>query len=115
MENERTITSLMSYFHESVKNKEVIPPGQWIEAAQYANVLVGDEHDKLWELHQQVSQRQVELIQEGKSATQAKMIAESTDGYKAYRVQKAKIGQIEEFIRIAKIQARLKDEEYKGY
>lgn len=116
MEKEnRTIDTMMSWFHQAVQEKKVISPGKWIEAAQYANVLIGDEHDKLFDISQLVAQDKAKLISEGNSVAKAQALVEGTQEYKEYRKQKAKISQIEEFIRISKIQARLKDEEMRNY
>ena len=46
------------------------------------------------------------------SAAKAKV--EATDEYKKLRKQEHKVKRIEEFIRLAKVQARMRDNEYRG-
>ena len=111
----RTIDSILETFNEWVENKNPIDSHQWVKAAQYLNVLISDEHDKLFKLQQQVATLKCKLIEEkGISVARAELEAETTDICLEERKQKAKIKQIEEFIRIAKLQSRLKDNEYAG-
>ena len=115
MSEERTITSIMEYFQSAVKEKQSLSPTEWVNAAGMINVLIGDEHDKLFDLELLVSQDKAKLIIEDNSVAKAEALSHATQTYKQYRRQKAKIGQIEEFIRIAKVQARLKDTEMSHY
>lgn len=97
-----------------VEDKHPIDAHVWVDACQKLNVLVGDEHDKLFELQQSVAQMKVSYISEGDTVAKAKSKVEAEDVYRLMQKQKARIGQIEEFIRIAKLQARLKDNEYRN-
>lgn len=112
-----TTDSIISYLQGKVENKEPLHASVWLDAAQKLNILIGDEHDKLFDLQQKVATMKVayyENVKENEkpNVSKAKMYIETTDEYKAMNKQKAKITAIEEFIRIAKIQARLKDTEY---
>ena len=109
-----TIDTITNYLKEQVEQKLPISPGLWIDSAQKINVLLGDEHQKLFDLQQIVAKIKVEHIEEGKSVSDAKTRVEASSEYKDYQIQKAKIGRIEEFIRLAKLQARMKNEEYQG-
>lgn len=111
----RSIDTIMSHFHLAVEEKKPLPPTEWIEGAQYANVLLGDETDKLFDLQQEVNILKREEIKSGSSVAKAKVLIEATDEYKDYCKQKAKIDQVIEFVRISKLQARLSSEEFKGY
>lgn len=97
-----------------VEEKHPIDAHIWVDACQKLNVLIGDEHDKLFDLQQKVAQMKVTYIQEGDTVAKAKSKVEAEDVYRDMQKQKARIGQIEEFIRIAKLQARLKDNEYRN-
>lgn len=112
-----TTDSIINYLQGKVENKEPLHASVWLDAAQKLNILIGDEHDLLFDLQQKVALLKVdyyENVKEGEkpNVSKAKMYIETTDEYKALHKQKAKIAAIEEFIRIAKIQARLKDTEY---
>lgn len=112
-----TTDKIIDYLQTKVENKEPIHASVWLDAAQKLNILIGDEHDKLYDLQQKVANLKVKFyedVKEGEkpNVSKAKMYVEASEEYKELHKQKAKIGSIEEFIRIAKIQARLKDTEY---
>jgi hypothetical protein len=118
MDQELVTTDLiLGWLKETVENKLPISPHTWVDAALKLNVLVGDEHDKLFNLQQQVAQIKLTFLKEDekKNVSAAKMRTEASDTYREMRMQEGKIKQIEEFIRIAKLQARLKDSEMRGY
>ncbi len=111
-----TVDTILNWLQEKIENKEPVAPGVYVEAAQKLNVLLSDEHARLFDLQQKVAQLKTDLIKfDGKSVAQSKTFIEATDTYREMQTQKAKIGRIEEFIRIAKISARLKDNEMRGY
>lgn len=112
---ERTIDSIISWFERSVRNKDIIDAHMFVEAAADLNILKGDEDDKLYDLQQQVAQQKCLYLEQDCHVSKAKVLVEATDTYKEYCRQHAKIERIEEFIRIAKIQARLKDNNLQGY
>lgn len=113
---ERTMESVMNKLNEMVANKQVISPMDWVDASQYLNLFLSQEHDKLFELQQKVAQIKVDYLNYDKcTVAKAKLLAEATEEYKEMQRQKAKIGIIEELIRISKLQARMKDTEFKGY
>lgn len=107
----RTIETIINDLSGLVKNKVAISTEHWLEAAQYLNVLIGNETDKMAELEMQVAQKRVEFIQEGDSVAKADAKIEATELYCDMRKQKAKIKQVEEFIRIAKKTAQIKSDE----
>lgn len=115
MDNKRTIDSILLGMKEWVEDKQQVSPQQWVTAAEYLNVLIGDEHNKLYHNQQSVSRMKLALLPTCKSVAEVKLRIEATDEYRDMKLQEAKIGQINEFIRIAKLQARLKSEEIKNY
>lgn len=108
-------TVILDFMKENVKNKEMIDAHTWVDAAQKLNVLIGDEHDKLFDLQQKVNMEKVALIEAGKNVSTAKLMIEAGDIYKEMCKQRALIEQVEEMIRIAKLQARIKDNEFRNY
>lgn len=111
---EITIDSILNVVTGWVKNKQFMSAHDWVNTAQKLNVLIGEEHDKLFTLQQQIALVKSVCIDEGKSVSACKIMVETTDTYKIMRKQEAKIKQVEEMIRIAKLQARLKDNEYRN-
>lgn len=111
---ERSIDTILEWFNETVQSKRPIPPTQWVEAGEFLNVLIGGENDKLAELEQKVAIEKLELMKDSKSVAEAKMKIEATEIYKESKRQKNKISQIVEFIRLAKLHARIYQEELRG-
>ena len=87
----------------------------WLEKSQQLLVLQGDETNSLYGLQKKVAQEKVKWIEQGKSVAEAKLRVEANDIYEQMLKQKAKVLRIEEFIRIGKIQAKMRQEEFKGY
>lgn len=118
-ENKKVITTdtIVNTLKQSVENKLTVPPSWWIDAAQKLNVLLGDEHDKLFNLEYRVANMKVAILEEDekRNVSAADVKVKASEEYKELRKQKAKVDRIEEFIRIAKIQARLKDNELNSY
>ncbi|MHA1401636.1 MAG: hypothetical protein ACTSQE_14900 [Candidatus Heimdallarchaeaceae archaeon] len=99
-----------------VEDKEPISPAKYVEAAAKLNVLIGDENDLLYSLEHFLAIKKRDLLsEENMTVAKANSYIEALDEYKEYRIQGARIKQIQEFIRIAKKQATITSEEYKGY
>ncbi len=111
-----TTDTIISYLQDCVEQKIQLAPSTWLDAAQKLNVLLGDEQDLLFDLQQKVAQLKIDYLQddEKRNVSRAKMYVEATEDYRKAKQQAAKIERIEEFIRIAKIQARMKDNEYRN-
>lgn len=110
-----TCDTIMSWLKNQTENKQPVDSHTWIEACQKLNVLIGDEHDKLLDLQQEVAKLKILRIESGDSVAKARTYVESTDEYKAMKRQEARIEQITESIRISKIMSRLKNEEMGNY
>lgn len=110
-----TTDTIITHLKSMVEQKIPVAPTMWVDAALKLNLLIGDEHDKLLLLEQQVAKMKVAYLTDGDTVAKAKAKVEAEDVYREARRQKAYIEQIEEHIRIAKVQARLKESEMKGY
>ncbi len=112
-----SIQTITEYLENAVKTKTPLAPSVWIDAAQKMNVLLGDEHDRLYELQQKVAQAKLNFLEcdPKHNVSAARLRVETTDDYKEMRKQEAKIKRIEEAIRIAKLQGKLKEAEFRGY
>ncbi len=111
----RTVDSIMNWMSTEVEEKRIINPHLFVEAAKCMNALIGEEHEKLWNLKQLVAQAKIDAKQVVKTMAEATAIVESTDAYKHMKLQEAKIDQVNEMIRLAKLQARLTSEEKRNY
>ena len=98
-----------------VETKHPISPDVFVDAAGKLAILVGDENDKLFFLQQDVAKLKVMHIESGDSVAAAEVKTEASNLYRDMCVQKAKIEQIQEMIRIAKLRARLVTEEMRGF
>lgn len=110
-----TTDTIITHLKSMVEQKIPVAPSMWVDAAMKLNILIGDEHDKLLDLEQQVARMKVAYLTDGDTVAKAKAKVEAEDIYKESRKQKAYIDQINEHIRIAKVQSRLKSDEMRGY
>jgi hypothetical protein len=110
-----TADTIMNKLEQAAQNNEVIDVDRLLNAASKLNVLLGGEQDNLFLLQQEVAKEKSRLIEEGYSVAKAETVVQGGDVYLNMNKQKAKIGRIEEFIRISKLQAKLKAEEFKNY
>lgn len=111
----RTVDSIMETLNSIVAEKQQMSPHYWVEGAKYLNVLIGDENNKLYDMRQQVAQQRLEARKTVKTMAEANAIIEASDLYRDTKKQEAKIEQVQELIRICKLQARLTNDEIKNY
>lgn len=112
---ERTVDTIITNIKQIVSEKKTLSPHEFAEAAAYLNVLIGDETDKLFELESKLAQIRAEAIIAGDSVAKARALVEANPLYMEMQKQRAKIKQVEEFIRISKLRARLTNDEIKNY
>ena len=115
MEELNSIDKIFAWYKEMMAERKPIPPAIWVETAMRMNVLVSEIDDEICDLKASIADIAVLCLDEGKSSSEAKIRANSGTLYKRYLRAQAKREQIEEFIRLSKIRARMKDEEFKGY
>lgn len=114
-EEKRTVASVMAYLEDAISDKRSIAPSEWLNAAHFLNILMGEEQDILYELQQACAREKVEWMELGKSAAEAKVRVEASDAHRDMNRQRAKIERIVELIRISKIQAKTRVDEMRGY
>lgn len=112
-----TTDVIIGHLKNKIENKEPLSPGIYIDAAEKLNVLLSDEHDKLFTQQQKIAEMKVTFLEADpkRNVSMAKLLTEATNEYREMQIQKAKIGRIEEMIRLAKIQAKMKETEFRGY
>ena len=105
---EITADKILQWFKSAVEEKKILDPELWLDAAHKLVIFLGDEEMKLYELQQKVAELKLKYYEEMEKplVSAAEMKIEATDEFKEYKKQKAKINQIEEFIRIAKLRVR---------
>lgn len=108
---ERSIDSIMTWLTTTVRAKKQISPHQFVEAAQYMVILIGDEHDKLYKLEQEVAIMKRDLLSQHEKVNKVNIIVEASDLYREMKKQKSFIDQINEAIRVAKLMGRMKNDE----
>lgn len=112
--DEINVKNILKWLEEMVKDKKFLDAHTWVNKAQTLNILIGEEHDKLFAFEQDIARARVLLLQGGDTVASSKVKIEAQDIYKEMQKQKSVIKQVEEMIRIAKLQARLKDNEYRN-
>ena len=110
-----TIDTILGYLQECVENKVPIGADTWLDGAQKLLALLGNETDQLAELQQDVANIKLEQILSGATAAKSKIVAEASEEFKQAQRQKARIERIQEMIRIAKLQSRMRTEEMRAY
>ncbi len=107
--NKITTDTILEWFRQAVEEKQPLNPEIWLNAAGKLAILLGDEEEKLYNLQQDVAEKKLKIYKEMDKPTvnKAEMEIETTDDYKEYMKQKAKITQIEEFIRLAKLRVKV--------
>ena len=117
MDEQITTDIILNRLEDAVAAHEIIPPHKWLDAAQALNALLGNEHDILVQLELDVNRSRLATLNEMEkpSVARADLETRATELYRDYQLQKAKIGRIEEMIRISKKQATLRSEELGNY
>lgn len=110
-----SIQTIIDGLERDVREQVPISPQRWVESAQQINILISSEHQKLFDLQQQVAQAKVALIEAGDSVAKATTKVEALDIFRKANIQKAYITQLEEHIRLAKKMATLASDEMHGY
>jgi len=108
-----TAISILNTMKGWVENKEPITADRWLEAAAKMNVLRGELDDNLFRIEHDLAVAKANLLASGDmTSAKADAVIKADDRYLMMRKANAQIKQLEEFIRIAKKQASLKNEEF---
>jgi hypothetical protein len=110
-----TIDTIINHLKDCVESKVPVAPSTWTDAAQKMSALLGDETDKLFELQHELAILKAQQMSDGATAAKAKVMVEAMPEYMDMQKQKARIEQVQEMIRIAKLQAKLKLDEMRAY
>lgn len=114
MENLNTVDSILEALQKMAQRKEPIDTHTWLSGVSKLLALLGDDQDWLYEMESEIAKSKARFISDGDTAAKAKIKAEAMDVFKNARKLKAKIDRCYEIIRVAKLQARLSNDEYKS-
>ena len=106
-----TIDLILDTLESWVSNKTPISAHTWLDSAQKITVLLGNEHEELYKMAQNVAKIRLEAMKDSKSVSEANLKINATDEQLWLKLKEAKIKRIEEIVRIAKRQATLADTE----
>lgn len=109
-----TTDFILSTIKQWVEEKQPVSPDVWLDASFKLAVLLGDENAKLFNLQEGVAKAKLQRMESGDSAAKARIAVEASPAYTELCIQKAKIEQIHELIRISKLQARHSFEEFRS-
>lgn len=110
----QTAQDIMEVLEGYAANKVPVDPTAYLEASQKLTSLLGNESDLLYTMEQRVAQMRVELLEKGMKSVEVKIRVEASDEYRLARNQKAMIDRMVETVRLAKLRARLAQEEYRS-
>ena len=110
----RTCDSILDWLKNQTESRKPIDPHRWMEAAQALNVLISDENDKLIELEGVYANAWINERELHKTAADTRIHVEALGVFKEMKKQRAKIEQIKEAIRLAKLSARIKSDELRN-
>jgi len=109
-----TIDAIIDHLKGLAESHEQMPPERWLDAGKSLLALLGNEQDRMYDLQQKIAAEKVRLLEadEKHNASAVKIHIEATDDYVKLQKQKARVERVIEFIRIAKIQSKMRDSEY---
>jgi len=105
-----TIDVILNSLKEAVESKKAQFDAEfWISAATKINLLLGDDHDFLFQAEQEFMRKVDEYYKEmdKPSMARAKDRAKTTEEWLKYKQQEARVRRAEEFIKICKARARV--------
>ena len=108
-----TAYTIIDTMEKWVREKHPISAGQWLEASAKLNILRGDIDDKYFELESRIANIKKHLLDSPDvSVAKADSIVKAEPVYLEMRKLGGTIKRVDEFIKIAKKQATLKDNEW---
>lgn len=110
----QTVDDILAVLETWAAEKQVIDAHQLLDAATKLTLLLGDEANELFLLEQQIALEKVTWLEQGKSVAYANLQVAGSQHQLEARVKAAKIKRVEEMVRLAKIRARLADNEYRA-
>lgn len=103
-----TADIILDWMQNAVAARKSMAPDFWLDCAMKLNILLSDEHDLLEKLRRIVAEKKLDILrnQQKKNVAAAELIVEASADYKDMKLQEHKVDRVEEFIRLAKINAK---------
>lgn len=99
-----TSDTILHFLKDAVESKKILNPSLWGDSAFKLNLLLGDEHNILESLRQDVAKMRLEILQkqDKKNVAACDVEVGASDLFRLMRLQEHKVGRVEEFIKLAK-------------
>ena len=108
-----TAYTIIEVIKKWVEEKQAISPSQWLDASAKLNILRGDLDDEFFTLESSMANKKSDLLNsEDMTVAKADTIIKADVEYLEMRKIGGVLKRLEEFIRIAKKQASLKENEW---
>src|SRR3990167_5531243 len=112
LETLTTIDTIIAWAMSLITNKKVVHPAVWVEIGIKINILMGELDAEICHLRACLADLVVLYLDMGKSASEAKLRANSGPHYEQYLRANAKREQCIEFIRLAKVRSKMALDEF---
>lgn len=109
-----TVDAILGWLKEQVQHKRPVSPERYLDAATKLNLLKSDENDRLIELEHELALERAKYVSEGGSSAASKIQLEAHPSFVEIQKLKAKLRQIDEAVRLAKLSARIKSDELRS-
>lgn len=106
-----TSDQIIARIRSWVDEKKIVSPSEYLTAATYLNATLGDEQDELYKMQSAIANAKVALM-DGRSMAEVNLRTQATPEYLAMKQQEGKVKRIEEYIRLAKRYAQMKETIY---
>lgn len=104
------IDDILQTMRDRVLNDISVSPASWIDSALRLNTLASADIDKYIAGYEAcMIEKEAELIENGESASKAKILKTKAIDYESYLLIKAKAERVTEYIRLAKKRAVVPD------
>ena len=110
----RNSRSIIEYFTKETKEGKVIDHHEWMQAAKMLSVLIGTEREHLFELQQIVAKIEYQMVETGATSAKAREYVKTRMEWLDAKKQESFVKQIDEFIKIAKLHARLSQSDFQN-
>lgn len=105
----RTCDSVMAHIEKCVREKIPLSPHDWIEAAEYLNILSSEPQERLYDLEKMVADARLQCVTDGHNGVTTKAIIEASTIFREMKSAIGKVKRVEQAIMLAKKHATLAD------
>jgi hypothetical protein len=103
-----TIKTITDFLKDAVEKKIPLPPSKYLDAATKLSILIEDVDNALVDAKMAVAEQRARLIEDGKTASTAKILVEASPEYAVYLTLDAQRDRILQYVQICKKRVELK-------